>query len=118
MKFLFALSIASSLMPSVFAECCNRRDKEDCGDGTLGTPCCPYGSCNIFCCACAGGCRPGGLMGLAQSETLIAPFDTEVTAQAFEQADKGAKGAKGAKGYASLDDYLEHMQVKKEESQK
>ncbi|KAK7972533.1 hypothetical protein PG988_006667 [Apiospora saccharicola] len=115
MKFLFALSIASSLMPSVFAECCNRRDKEDCGDGTLGTPCCPYGSCNIFCCACAGGCRPGGLMGLAQSETLIAPFDTEVTAQAFEQADKGAKGAKG---YASLDDYLEHMQVKKEESQK
>ena len=26
-----------------------------CDDGTLGTPCCGYGPCNIFCCNCDGG---------------------------------------------------------------
>ncbi|EGD92006.1 hypothetical protein H112_00609 [Trichophyton rubrum D6] len=28
-----------------------------CEDGTTGTPCCGYGKCNGFCCACKGGCR-------------------------------------------------------------
>ncbi|XP_078694645.1 uncharacterized protein LOC144923719 [Branchiostoma floridae x Branchiostoma belcheri] len=28
-----------------------------CGDGTVSTPCCGHGKCNIFCCNCDGGCR-------------------------------------------------------------
>lgn len=28
-----------------------------CADKTLGTPCCGYLGCNIFCCNCGGGCR-------------------------------------------------------------
>ncbi|KAE8155017.1 hypothetical protein BDV25DRAFT_146854 [Aspergillus avenaceus] len=37
--------------------CCYKVDKDRCADGTAGTPFCGYGPCNIFGCACEGGCR-------------------------------------------------------------
>lgn len=41
----------------VSAECCS--SPAVCADGTLSSiwACCAYGSCNIFCCNCDGGCR-------------------------------------------------------------
>ncbi len=54
--------IPSSLLVLLFsvqinAECCDTVSKSGCADGTLGTPCCGVGNCNIFCCRCEGGCR-------------------------------------------------------------
>jgi len=37
--------------------CCGSVFGGTCADGTQGTPCCGRGSCNLFCCACDGGCR-------------------------------------------------------------
>lgn len=42
---------------TVSAECCS--SPAVCADGTISSiwSCCAYGSCNIFCCNCDGGCR-------------------------------------------------------------
>lgn len=42
---------------TVAAECCS--SPAVCADGTVSDiwSCCAYGSCNIFCCNCDGGCR-------------------------------------------------------------
>lgn len=39
--------------------CCHANDAGDCADATTGTPFCGFGSCNLFGCACKGGCRGG-----------------------------------------------------------
>ncbi|KAI1625188.1 hypothetical protein EDD37DRAFT_680349 [Exophiala viscosa] len=59
MRSLTFLNVAfvcfSFTLPSVDAKCCNHLTKTlECGDGTLGTPCCGYGRCNAFCCRCPG----------------------------------------------------------------
>lgn len=62
-NFVILTSIAVILMcilqkSQVNAECCPP-DNDKCLDGT-DTPefqCCAHGKCNIFCCACADGCR-------------------------------------------------------------
>lgn len=43
--------------PQVLSACCNAGSGGSCADGTTSTPCCGFRSCNIFCCACKGGCR-------------------------------------------------------------
>ncbi|KAJ9607586.1 hypothetical protein H2200_007664 [Cladophialophora chaetospira] len=43
-------------LPSVYGKCCQfvLLSDEGCGDSTPDTPCCGYGKCNGFCCACKG----------------------------------------------------------------
>ncbi|MEO8672416.1 MAG: EF-hand domain-containing protein [Tahibacter sp.] len=43
--------------PSWVAAQCQNNIFGYCGDCTVGTPCCGYGPCNIFCGNCDGGCR-------------------------------------------------------------
>jgi len=58
MKAQFVLfAVLLSLVSYVAGACCGADNKNLCGDNTAGTPCCGYGKCNIFCCACKGGCR-------------------------------------------------------------
>ncbi|OQV01615.1 hypothetical protein CLAIMM_06940 [Cladophialophora immunda] len=51
-------SIVSALLllvlPGTFAKCCREDAGGDCGDNSIGTPCCGYKACNAFCCACPG----------------------------------------------------------------
>jgi len=39
------------------SDCCNADIFNYCRDCTVGSPCCGYGECNVFCCNCDGGCR-------------------------------------------------------------
>lgn len=45
----------------VSSACCHNTKETPtdrlCADGTSATPCCGVGACNLFCCACARGCR-------------------------------------------------------------
>ena len=47
-----------------------------CADGTAGTPFCGYGRCNIFGCACKGGCRRGPLGRNATTRALPLSVET------------------------------------------
>lgn len=38
-------------------DCCGSILGGTCADGSLGSSCCGRGGCNMFCCACDGGCR-------------------------------------------------------------
>lgn len=65
MHFSTIFAILSAVAPVVIADCCgagfchsttpNCNLPNACADGTWSTPCCGYGGCNIFCCACDGG---------------------------------------------------------------
>lgn len=65
MHFSTIFAILSAVAPVVVADCCgagfchsttpNCNLPNACADGTWSTPCCGYGGCNIFCCACDGG---------------------------------------------------------------
>lgn len=68
MARILAVAIAVFLLIVVFqdnlvsGQCCTSsrgwgRGGGSCRDGTRSTPCCGYGRCNFFCCACRGGCR-------------------------------------------------------------
>ncbi|OJD28618.1 uncharacterized protein BKCO1_1420002 [Diplodia corticola] len=65
MQFSTLLALLSAVAPFAAADCCSAvgysgalaSNGQPCADGTKGTPCCGYGSCNAFCCACNGGCR-------------------------------------------------------------
>ncbi|KAI1618703.1 hypothetical protein EDD36DRAFT_460342 [Exophiala viscosa] len=51
------LLFVSFTLPPADAKCCDRRGKtwpDLCRDDTPQTPCCGYGKCNAFCCACKG----------------------------------------------------------------
>lgn len=53
---LFIFQIHFGLDPSVaVAKCCLATGENMCYDGSDPTPCCGYGKCNGFCCACPGG---------------------------------------------------------------
>ena len=60
--FLSVLGVLA-IVASTDAECCGCSFNKRCMDGTSCgfTSCCAYGSCNIFCCNCDGGCRTPGL---------------------------------------------------------
>lgn len=47
------------ILPMAVAACCRPKPLHNCDDGTRPSPWCGYGTCNIFGCACKGGCRHG-----------------------------------------------------------
>ncbi|KAE8369269.1 hypothetical protein BDV27DRAFT_153149 [Aspergillus caelatus] len=49
--------LPASDSPERTQKCCPPDSDGKCADGTLGTPSCAYGQCNIFNCNCEGGCR-------------------------------------------------------------
>ncbi|KAF8884352.1 hypothetical protein BD779DRAFT_1537155, partial [Infundibulicybe gibba] len=72
-----------------------------CGDGTVCTPSCGYGPCNIFGCDCDGGCRvPGsisGTVGFPAAGTTRSLADTDLAAAGatedrFNAADTDSDG--------------------------
>lgn len=81
---VFLLSILGTAI-TVSAECCS--SPAVCADGTQSGiwSCCAYGSCNIFCCNCDGGCRKAptkrswsdwangdhGLHGVAEHDSVV-----------------------------------------------
>jgi hypothetical protein len=56
-RILLVAILCLALSYNVQAICCFTSTQGYCADGTIGTPCCGYGPCNIFCCNCDGGCR-------------------------------------------------------------
>lgn len=56
MAFVAAVSFSSQ---EAYAFCAPKCYGDLCGDGTLRTPCCATGKCNIFCCNCDGKKRKG-----------------------------------------------------------
>ena len=97
------IACLTALLPLATAACCNGDDDVRCADGTRSTPCCGYGKCNIFCCACKGGCRH-------RKRDLPEAFDladrSDATTTAFMEADTEGTGS------ITLDRYLEYMAVK------
>ncbi|KAK6516004.1 hypothetical protein TWF281_004594 [Arthrobotrys megalospora] len=57
MKYLLSILLALTWATFTAAVCCDTDGIGRCDDGTLGTPCCGNGECNVFCCNCDGGCR-------------------------------------------------------------
>ena len=55
------VSFVAARVVLVSSDCCMPYHHRPnlCDDGTIGTPCCGYGHCNIGCCNCDGGCRHG-----------------------------------------------------------
>ncbi|KAJ9603107.1 hypothetical protein H2200_012402 [Cladophialophora chaetospira] len=49
-----SLLLFQAALQRVYAKCCHEDYWATCGDGTHGTPCCGYKTCNGFCCACQG----------------------------------------------------------------
>ncbi|OAP55436.1 hypothetical protein AYL99_10409 [Fonsecaea erecta] len=41
-------------LPGICGKCCREDSGGDCGDNSVGTPCCGYKACNAFCCSCPG----------------------------------------------------------------
>ena len=68
-KVLLVVILCLALSYSVQAICCFTDTQNYCADGTIGTPCCGYGPCNIFCCNCDGGCRQPRLRSSSKSFT-------------------------------------------------
>ena len=56
-SMLVTIVVMQFLVERVSSVCCNSKTPGVCDDDTWGTPCCGYRKCNIFCCACKGGCR-------------------------------------------------------------
>ncbi|XP_013392241.1 uncharacterized protein LOC106160243 [Lingula anatina] len=54
---LVAVFVAASMVEVGQAVCCIIVRSDYCADCKMGTPYCGVGSCNIFGCACQGGCR-------------------------------------------------------------
>ncbi|KAK6503372.1 hypothetical protein TWF481_008392 [Arthrobotrys musiformis] len=57
MRYLLSIFIALFSATLALADCCDSDHEGRCEDGTEATPCCGYGSCNLWCCRCDGGCR-------------------------------------------------------------
>lgn len=57
MKITLGILVSLAFVGAASALCCPSNAIGMCADGTVGTPCCGYGPCNIFCCHCDGGCR-------------------------------------------------------------
>ena len=88
------------LLPFASAACCDGAIDYKCGDGTPATPCCGYGQCNVFCCACKGGCRH-----LKRDVPIELTDRSDATTTAFMEADIEGTGS------ITLDRYLEYMAV-------
>ena len=94
------MACLAALLPLATAACCNASQGGGCADRTGGTPCCGYGKCNIFCCACKGGCRHS-----KRDVPLELEDRSDATTTAFMEAD--TEGA----GSITLDRYLKYMAV-------
>ncbi|KAB2573525.1 hypothetical protein DBV05_g7804 [Lasiodiplodia theobromae] len=120
MRYSAIFAAASALLPLVRADCCSAGKclqqmgwddegwcaKWACDDDTQGTPCCGYGSCNIFCCNCDGGCRrAGGAPAGRRSD--MSPRDPESNGsdEAFAAADTDKSGN------ITLQEYTNYMNV-------
>ncbi|KAB2569026.1 Protein Diedel [Lasiodiplodia theobromae] len=107
------MTILSTVAPIVVAECCgagfchkttpNCFTPNACADGAWATPCCGRGKCNIFCCACDGGCHNPKLakrLNIKGMERRTAELtDTE----AFGQANVDGTGN------LTLNQYIQYM---------
>ncbi len=78
------LVVAALLLFSstAYAVCCSSCSGI-CADGTCGTPCCGYGSCNIFCCNCDDGCRTGSCTDCCDGADVM-----QATIDLFDNIDK------------------------------
>ena len=57
MKITLGILVSLAFVGAASAVCCPSNRIGMCADGTVGTPCCGVGKCNIFCCNCDSGCR-------------------------------------------------------------
>ncbi|KAF2142729.1 uncharacterized protein K452DRAFT_297275 [Aplosporella prunicola CBS 121167] len=104
MKLSTALVLFATLLPFAAAgPCCNSKNG-NCGDGTRGTPCCGYRTCNIFCCDCGGGCRHS----ISLNKFTLARLQSK-HASGAEEAFELAKEADT--GELTLRQYTEYMGV-------
>lgn len=71
---LVTLAIAINLSQTN-ADCCREtvevNGEDICYDGTIATPYCGHGPCNIFGCNCDGGCRKNGLNSEEEARRLF-----------------------------------------------
>jgi hypothetical protein len=113
MKPILLVTSVITLLPSVMADCCKAGllcdpyPKKCCSDGTKPTPCCGYGGCNIFCCACSGGCRKRSQFN-SEQDCMTEAEHSDSAKATFMEADK--KGA----GYITFGQYLEYMKVEED----
>ncbi|KIX93482.1 uncharacterized protein Z520_10902 [Fonsecaea multimorphosa CBS 102226] len=66
-------------LPGTFAKCCREDSGGDCGDNSVGTPCCGYKACNAFCCSCLGVSVIGEIIDKSTTEwtsVITAPYDS------------------------------------------
>lgn len=53
MRFSTIFTLLVAVAPFALADCCYKDDSTGlCRDGSLASPCCGKGKCNIFCCNC------------------------------------------------------------------
>lgn len=83
--------LAFAVIPSISADsCCQANDGGNCADGTVGTPCCGYKSCDIFCCDCGGNCRGASKRDALLLSSTLHKRDSAV--DTFAQADVAGTG--------------------------
>ncbi|KAL1647134.1 hypothetical protein SLS58_002905 [Diplodia intermedia] len=88
MHYSTVIAIVAAIAPFAAADCCYPTNNI-CSDGTEPTPYCGYGSCNVFGCACEGGCR-GAAAAKSSSNSIAA--DNTATADAFHAANVDGSG--------------------------
>lgn len=84
---------------------------DKCADCSDDTPYCGYGKCNIFGCACAGGCRSGACSDCQQARRR--KRDTEVSAPPANGTDILKQADKDQDGKLSVDEAVDFLYVMK-----